>query len=175
MNKNIPYYLFAVLVFILMKLIYTGLDTSDLLFILKPTNTIIAILTNTGSELRTDSGYYNEQLNILIDRSCSGFNFWIICFSMLAFSIIPVMKTPGHKIAAIILLIPMCYLLTIFVNTSRILVSLQIGSTGSLNVINSKDYHQAQGVFVYFFFLVSIYLAFNFLLTKYTTRHAKPA
>jgi hypothetical protein len=40
-------------------------------------------LTGSHSVYISDKGYYHDNLNILIEKSCSGFNFLLLCFCML--------------------------------------------------------------------------------------------
>lgn len=84
-SKNVPYYLTAVGLFILLKFAFTLADNEDLFFLLKPTDILVGLLTGSRSVYLQDSGYFHEQLNILIDKSCSGFNFWALCFLLFTY------------------------------------------------------------------------------------------
>ena len=100
-NKNIPYYLVAVGLFILLKFGYTVADNNDLAFLLKPTNKLVGVLTGSHSVYLANNGYYYEKLNILIEKSCSGFNFWLLCFLLFTYLLIKYLDKPLHKIIAI--------------------------------------------------------------------------
>ena len=125
-NKNIPYYLTAVGLFILLKFGFTLAENNDLTFLIKPTNKLVGLLTGSKSVFISDSGYFNEHLNIIIDKSCSGFNFWILCFLLLTFLTVKYFGKTLNKILTIPSALIGAYLLTIFVNTSRIFASIVV-------------------------------------------------
>ncbi len=167
-NKNNPYYLITISIFILLKFIYTLSTTNHLIFILKPTSALIGLITNSKGEFITESGYLHQKLAILINKSCSGFNFWILCFTMLAFLTFQFLEKKIYKIIALPILLFMTYILTVSVNTSRILFSIFIDNTikNMTGYTKTNWLHQAEGVFIYLSFLIIIYLCFNFILKK---------
>lgn len=173
-NRNIPYYFTAIAVFILLKFAYTLADNTDLYFLLKPTDKIIEVITNSNSIYVNDGGYFHDKLNIVIDKSCSGFNFWILCFIMLAFTIIKFLQDRNRKIAALPITLFAAYIFTIFANTSRILFAVFIRGSGAKPADGHiSRLHQAEGTFVYLFFLIIFYLGVNFTLTGLTRHNAK--
>ena len=161
-NKNILYYSVVTGVFILLKLSFIYASNSDLVFLLKPTNFLIEFITNSQPQYLESNGYFYQKLNILIDKSCSGYNFWLVSYVMLAFLAISVLKNRTHKTIAIPLFLLITYLLTIFVNSSRILISVVLRDS-ELIIIDEKPVwlHQLEGSFVYLFFLICIYLIFE--------------
>lgn len=163
-QKNIPYYLTGIGVFLMLKIIFIFADNNDLLFLLQPTNYLIEFITNTHSQYLESYGYFNKSLNILIDKSCSGFNFLILSYIMLVFLAISRFKNAKFKLAILPLFLLISCFLTIFINSSRILVSVVIRDS-ELNIIDNKLswLHQLEGSFVYFFFLIIIYMSFEFL------------
>ncbi len=166
-NINIPYYVILIIIFILLKFIYTSLETNDLLFLLKPTSQVIEMLTNSDSQFISEEGYFNQKLNILINKSCSGVNFWLLCFVMLSFLAIKYYKKRSIKLISIPVILFASYLLTIFVNSSRILFSIFIHKLKIPIIEHQKDWtHQAEGTFVYLSFLIIFYLTFEFYLIK---------
>jgi len=167
-TKNSPYYLITISIFILLKFIYTLSNTNYLIFILKPTSTLIELVTNSKGEFVTESGYLHKKLTILINKSCSGFNFWLLCFTMLAFLAFQFLERRIHKIVVLPILLFSTYVLTIGVNTSRILFSIFIDNTikNMTGYTKTNWLHQAEGVFIYLSFLIIIYLCFNFILKK---------
>lgn len=164
----------AIVIFILLKFYYTIADNEDLILLLAPTSKIISLVTNTSSEFLLDSGYFFEKLNIVIDKSCSGFNFLILCFIMLTFSGIKFFKSRNKKILLMLILLFTSYFLTIFVNTSRIMFSVFSRNYGANFIDNQIDWlHQAEGTFIYLSFLIIIYLAFNLVIKKITHSNEK--
>lgn len=164
-NKNIPYFLIAVGLFILLKISFTVADNNDLIFLLKPTNMIVGLLTGSDSTYLSDNGYYHDKLNILIDKSCSGFNFWILCFLLFAYLTIKYFDNPLHKIQAIPIALFGAYLLTIFVNTSRIFVSVTIQAQTKHIFMNQQHLiHEAIGIITNLTFLILAYFLIEKLL-----------
>lgn len=169
-SKNTFYHLFAFTFFIGSKFAYSFANNDMVSFLTRPTNTIISFITNKASTYNSESGFYYASLNIVIDKSCSGFNFWMLLFLLLFFSILKFTKSKEIKVLLLPATLLVSYLLTLFVNTSRILVSLFIEKNTSL------DYnwlHQAEGVFIYLSFLILFYISLNYLQTKFINNYEK--
>jgi exosortase K len=167
-NKNIPYYLTAVGLFILLKFGFTFADNDNLTFLLKPTDKLVGFLTGSHSVYLTDKGFYHDKLNILIDKSCSGFNFWILSFLVFTYLIVKYFDKPFYKILTISTVLFGVYLLTIFVNTSRIFVSV-IVQNQTKNIFANQQHliHEAVGIITNLTFLVlTYYLIEKFLIHR---------
>jgi exosortase K len=173
-QKNLPFYLICILVFVLLKFGYTRAEPQELKILIAPTSEVVEVLTSSGSRFISDSGYFNQKLNIIIDKSCSGFNFMILCFLCLSFTAIKHLRTNLQKLLAIFFLLMASWFITIFVNASRIILSVFIHFFGMSGSLSQESWmHQAEGVFVYLFFLISIQLVFNHFLNKISSKHAK--
>ena len=158
-TKNIPYYLSASVIFILLKFLFSHMSSDELLFLLQPTNYIVEVMSNTESQYVSQQGFYNNRLNILINKSCSGFNFLLMCYLMLIFLIVGKLKNRLHKTISLPILLLLSYLLTLFSNSSRIMMSIMVRDIRlEFSIINTSWLHQLQGSFVYLFFLIIIYL-----------------
>jgi len=164
-NKNILYYLTAVGLFILLKFGYTIADNSDLTFLIKPTDKLVGLLTGSHSIYLSESGYYHEHLNIIIDKSCSGFNFWILCFLLFTYLTVKYSDKTLNKILTIPTALIGAYLLTIFVNTSRIFASIVL-QTQTKNIILNHQHilHEAIGIITNLTFLILAYVLIEKLL-----------
>jgi len=174
--KNIPFYLICILIFLVLKFGYTRATHSYLKLLLAPTSKIVEIATGSDAQFIEDGGYFNQKLNIIIDKSCSGFNYLILCFISLSFTAFKYLKTNLQKLLAIFFLLIFSWFITIFVNASRILFSVFIHKQQFIENIKQADWmHQAEGVFVYLFFLISIHLIFNYLLNKTSKKNAQPS
>jgi exosortase K len=164
-SKNVPYYLTAVGLFILLKFAFTLADNEDLFFLLKPTDILVGLLTGSRSVYLQDSGYFHEQLNILIDKSCSGFNFWALCFLLFTYLTVRHFDKTTGKILTIPTSLIGAYLLTLFVNTSRIFVSIIVqGQTNNILLNRQPIIHEAIGIITYLSFLILAYLLIDYLL-----------
>ena len=169
-NKNIPYYLTTVALFILLKFGYTLADNENLIFLLKPTNRIVGLLTDSHPVYFSDTGYYHGNLNILIEKSCSGFNFLLLCFCMLTFLFLKYAKKAFFKFLCIPAALLAAYFFTIFVNASRIFVSIIMQQQAN-NFLPNRPHlilHEIVGVITNLTFLILIYIVSEkFLTNKY--------
>jgi len=167
MQKNIIYYLLAVIVFVILKMAFTWADNNDLAFLLGPTDNLVGLVTNSASHIIDDGSYYHKELNILIDKSCSGFSFLLMCFLMLSFMSIKAASERHYKILIIPFVLVLSYVIAIFVNSSRILFSVLINESSFPVVSGNYSWlHQAEGAFVYLFFLIVIYMSYEKLTSK---------
>ena len=167
LKKNIPYYVVAILLFVLLKFGYTLADYNDLAFLLKPTAKLVELLTGSQPVYLSDNGYFYDQLNILIGKSCSGFNFWILSF--LVFSYLGLKYFDKHLLK--ILMLPtalVCaYLLTVLSNTSRIFASVVVRNQ-TIIIFPDKQYliHEIVGIITNLTFLILTYCLIEFLLKR---------
>ncbi|NJN77181.1 MAG: exosortase K [Saprospiraceae bacterium] len=153
MNKQnqLPYYGFIIAVFVISKLIYKNLGNQELLVFIAPVSNFVSLFINSTVSFTIENGYYLSPLNILIDKSCSGFNFWLISFVVIGFTVVTHVEVQKTKIILLISALFAAYLLTIIANTSRIISILKMND---LFPILDKEYdwiHTAQGTFVYLF------------------------
>ncbi|WP_367268551.1 exosortase K [uncultured Pedobacter sp.] len=169
------YYLFGILLFVCFKLAYITMDAEKLSFILSPTDYFVSKSTNSNSRWIEHLGYYHQDLNITIEKSCSGFNFFSLSFLITYCLSISYLKRFKLKWITLPGSLLFSWILTIFVNTSRISSSIFIAN--SINI--PKQYqplvHQAEGTFIYLFFLILTYKLINHLLKTYAVHYEKPA
>lgn len=164
-NKNLPYYFLAVVLFILLKFSFTHANNNDLTFLIKPTDKLVGLLTGSQSIFISDKGYFHEKLNIIIDKSCSGFNFWILCFLLLTYLTIKHFNRVLSKIIIIPIALIIAYLLTIFVNTSRIFASIVVQAQTKKVLLNQQNLiHEIIGITTNLTFLIVAYLLIGKLL-----------
>jgi len=165
--KNIPYYLITVGIFILFKFGFTYAVNDNLTFLLKPTDKLVGLLTGSNSVYISDKGYFYNQLNIVIDKSCAGFNFWVLSFLMLTFLGLKYFDSNIKKTLTILLSLIGAYLLTVFVNTSRIFASIVIQNQMSNIFVNQKHIiHETIGIVTNLSFLILTYFIINRVLIK---------
>lgn len=155
----------------MMKVLYTQTSSDDLIFLLYPTDQLVCILKGSHSSYIPNSGYFHIDLNILIEKSCAGFNFFILFFLI---SYITCLKHISHSNRRWSLL-PICllisYLLTIAVNASRIITAIALKS--KFNFIEISSSHQIQGTFIYLFFLLLFYSILKYYLNKRVLKNEK--
>lgn len=174
-KNNYFYYATILSVFMLLKHIYTLTDNSDLKFLLVPTNALVKLVTGSVPAYTDQRGFYYGNLAIVIEKSCSGYNFWIICFVMLSCSSLPFFSSHSAKIATVAAMLPACWLLTVFANASRILTALLVKGMFPGSSRQFPWLHQAEGIFIYLSLLITFYTTAHYLFTKTTYKNAKPA
>lgn len=167
-NNNLFYYLTVIGLFILLKICYTIADNDCLIFLLEPTDKLVGLLTSSKSVYLSDKGYYYENLNIIIEKSCSGFNFWLLCFCMLTFLLLKYFGKTIYKILIIPVSLVAAYILTILVNTSRIFSSIIIQNQINSFLSNKSGLllHQSIGIVTNLSFLILIYYLLEQFLNK---------
>ncbi|MGM5631492.1 exosortase K [Apibacter raozihei] len=166
-HRNFTHYLIVLIIITILKLIYKYSEMDDLHFLLEPTSKIVGFLNNSSSIFIKDAGYYHESLNIIINKSCSGFNFLILCFAIHIFSIIPLLYTAQQRVYAFFILFVGSYFLTIVINSCRIVLIILLNKLLVAYGFSINWMHQAAGTFVYLFFLIVIYLTFNHLIARF--------
>jgi len=166
LSRSSAYYFLTFGVFIILKFTYTLADTNHLKFLLSPINRILKLITGAHSRFIIDRGFYFDQFNVIIDKSCSGFNFLLICFLMLSFVSLKYFEKRGNKVLAMIFSLLGAYVLTILVNSSRIF-SLIIIHNQSIALAGNPIVHESIGILTNLTFLILTYLVVNYLLTKH--------
>lgn len=154
--------------FVALKLIYSFLDTNQLLFLLKPTSIGVSVFTGAASVFKDGVGYFYPQLNIVINKSCSGYTFWLLCFLMTTFVLIQTDKI--HKLLTIPFALFLSFWVTILANVSRICgyIWLMRRGVGEHFDANNTWLHESEGVFVYLSFLIIFYFTLNTIINKLT-------
>lgn len=166
-SSNLFYYLSAAALFIVLKFAFTIASVDDLLFLLKPTNSFVALLADSPSVYLDNRGYFHQSLNIVIDKSCAGFNFWLLSFLVFVYLFLNHISRAWHKFFVLPTALFLGYLLTIFVNSSRIYASIIIQNQTKFIQINQDYLHEAIGIITNLSFLIlAYYLTEKFLIYK---------
>jgi exosortase K len=173
--RNLPYYLAIAGLFVLFKTAYTNFTTQSLQFLLVPVNKLIGIISGHAYTYLPGQGYYYPGLNMIIEKSCAGFSFMLICFVMLAFLLVSRSHRHVYKLTAIPVALLFAYVCAVFTNVSRIVISvfvLQHG--GQYASIHYSRLHQVQGIFIYLVSLIAVYLFVTHLI-KHTNLNEQSA
>lgn len=125
------------------------------LLFLKPTAYLVHLIFGITFDYVKDIGFINQRLGIVIGKSCSGINYFIIMFLML----LVLFSHKKRKVRWFISYLGLSYIVTIIANGSRIILSILFMK---LNILNAKIYerlmHEIIGIVVYFIFLLAVYL-----------------
>lgn len=160
-------YLSVALITLCLRFLYTYTSTPSLDFLLKPTACLVAILTNTSFVYSPEMGYHFVKLHIFIERSCSGYNFWLCSFVV---SCLVFIKKPGLTFGSMLGLVlgalPLSYLLTILANASRIQCAMFAHAIFKNHFFSGEVLHQFVGAWVYLCVLVAYYIALDYLMCR---------
>ena len=172
-DKNMPYYLAAAAVFVLLKFAFAAAGTEDLVFLLAPTDKLTGWLTGSRSVFFSERGFYHGTLNVLIGKSCSGYNFLVLCFLCFYYLAVKYFDKPLYKVLALAVSLTGAYLLTIFVNTSRIFASIVVqNQTKNIFPYHRQLVHETVGIITSLSFLIlAYYLTEKFF--EYRRRYAQ--
>ncbi len=163
----LPYYIAIGFVSATMKYLVRFADIGLLRFLLKPTDILVGLFTASKSVYIKGVGYRHEELNVVIDRSCAGFNLWVIAFIMFAYLAVKHFVGITHRTFGIALSLVAAFFLTIFTNASRIFASITFQPIATRILPLSKDIvHEAIGVTVNLSFLILTYIITDKLLTN---------
>jgi exosortase K len=168
--KQIDFLLYGVVVGLALatKLFFSTSTLDQLQFVLGPVSLLVKSITAAGFSYVSESGYQMNNSQIVIDKSCSGINFFIIASCMAAFLIIPTMKNQKNKLTGMGASILGSFIVTIFVNAFRISTAISfLRHLGSEHFLNSKTGHHVQGIIFYFSFLIFYYLLLSNVIKKY--------
>jgi exosortase K len=175
MAGHSEYYLTTAGIFVLLKVGFKFAACKDLTFLLKPVDKLVGLLTGSHSVFIEDAGFFHEKLNIVIGKYCSGFNFWVLCFLVFAYLALKYFNKRLQKILNIPIALIFAYLLTIFVNTSRIIASVVVQNHVKKYLpIPHSIIHEAIGIITELSFLVLAYYLAEYFL-KQRGYNAKPA
>jgi exosortase K len=172
-NRNLPCYILTAGIFFLLKLYYTSTDNHALAFLLSPTNKLVALLTGSATVPLATGGFYYPEQNVCIEKSCAGFNFWMLSFALLTYLVTLYETRASRKYLSIPAMLATTYLLTLLVNTSRIYVSIIVRYQAKrLPASQQHLIHESIGIFIHLGFLVIVYYLAEKLL-NHQQQHAK--
>jgi exosortase K len=146
-----------------LKYHYSHSSSDDLAWILAPTSYLVQMTGDMTFIKEVNTGYVNNERDIIIAPSCSGVNFMIIVFCLSAYTGLKRIKSTPMQIMWITGSILTSYIYTLLVNTFRISLSIYSIKTEFLQAWFSREtVHLFEGVLVYFIFL----LIYNHLLNR---------
>lgn len=152
-----------------LKLFYSTAGVNDLTWVLSPTAFFVELTTAETFRFESGAGYMNADNSFLIAAPCSGVNFLITAFLLLAFGKLWKCRHTGIRWASIPVFFAVAYLTTIVANTTRIAVSLRRLRMEPADTVwaNPEQLHRFEGIFVYFGFLLLL-----FILSEHADRDA---
>jgi exosortase K len=142
-----------------LKFYYSTASVNGLRWILAPTTSLVELINGERFTFESNAGYMSGDHSFIIAAACSGVNFLITAFLMLA-----VMKLWKSRTTAISwMFIPssavIAYLATIIANTVRIATAMRFRRMDPETVwLNPDQLHRFEGIFIYFGFLLLLFI-----------------
>lgn len=138
-----------------LKYHYSTASVNQLRWILAPTTFLVELVTGTDFRFEPYAGYLSDDRTFLIAISCSGVNFLIIAFVVLALG----RRCRGQmewRFLPIALFI--AYLSTLIANTVRIVLAIYLQRADlEIGGLTYDEMHRIEGVVIYFGSLVVLY------------------
>ena len=149
-----------------LKYWYRTASVEDLGFVLRPVVTLVGLISGEGWTFSSEEGYFFPTLHVMIDRSCSGVNFFVITAATFAFIVLK--NAYGGCARPLLALVSAiaAYALTILANTGRILVMIRLDH---MQIHPSPRVHEAIGAFFFLFALLLATLALDRSLSRHHT------
>ena len=147
------------LVAFIFKYHYSTASVNGLKWILAPTAFLVELVSGVPFVFESHAGYMKADNTFLIAASCSGVNFLIISFLVLAIGEIWRRRDGNIGWSFIPVSMIAAYLTTIVANTARIDLALRTRQMdlGS-DWLNPEEIHRLEGIVVYFGFLLLLFV-----------------
>ncbi|HEX6124127.1 MAG TPA: exosortase K, partial [Pyrinomonadaceae bacterium] len=140
-----------------LKYFYSTASVDDLRWILAPTAFLVEFITDVQFRFESQAGYLSEDRTFLIAQPCSGVNFLIIAFLVLAIGNLRRAWPQSVRWRSIPVAAAGAYVATLAANTTRIVVALKM--RGLDFGYDYDDVHRVEGIIIYFGFLLLLFLA----------------
>lgn len=145
-----------------LKSYYSKATAEELDWILRPTALLVQYLSGLDFTAQAGHGFVNFKKNVVIAPACSGVNFLIIAFSLCTFSFLHRIQSLGNKTLWFFSSLGITYLLTLVVNTFRIILSLHLFEADIYSgIITVERVHRIEGIGVYFLSICTLYSTVN--------------
>jgi len=142
-----------------LKAFYSRADVDALHWILAPTVWLVKMVSGVAFELEPHHGYLSRERCFLIAPACAGVNFLIVAFVSLCLGLVHTCSNAGSRAALVVCGAAAAYATTLLANAARIALALQLQATGTVGPLTPARLHCAEGVAVYFLFLLVLYSA----------------
>ncbi|HEX7755398.1 MAG TPA: exosortase K [Niabella sp.] len=153
--------------FVCLKLFYKLSTTDDLYFLLGPVSWVIKMITGYAAMYVPGKGFFFRADRIIINKSCSGFSFMLICLTLTVLLLVKYSRNEVLFLKRLVTGIGISYLFTLLVNSARILTLLWIKKTAfCTSRIAAGPLHELLGAFIYLLYLTTAYLISDHYLRK---------
>ncbi|WP_298514034.1 exosortase K [uncultured Kordia sp.] len=150
---------------IVLKALYSIVSLAMLKWFLYPMIPVIELFTYSNFEWIPELGF-SAPSGIIIEKSCAGGNFFIICFAFLCFKLCKFQRITDTLVRMIFLGI-CSYFIMIIANTARIISAIKLADwEWTHTIIDPKTAHFVLGSILYIFTLLFLN---HFISSKHVT------
>ncbi|WP_291722125.1 exosortase K [Bernardetia sp.] len=153
------------------KWIFTNLDVEYSVWLLKPTTLWVEQITGFDFDFLKGEGYVCTQIEpiTIIDKSCSGLNFWLMAFLVGGFLLHKKVTDVWRFFYAFLVSFFLAWCVTIIANTGRIVISIKFLSLLEPHIEYAQS-HLLLGIFIYLTMLILYYVILNYALKKWFSK-----
>jgi len=161
LNNGIYYFVILLTAWGL-KYHYSCAGSEELAWILAPTAGLVEFVSGIQFTNEAHSGFVSQEYGVIIAPACAGINFLIVAFCMAAYGGMHVFKRLRSKLIWLGFNFLNAYLLTVCVNTLRIIASIySYHAHIQWGWLTGPRIHRLEGIVIYFFFLSLFYMIIN--------------
>jgi exosortase K len=153
-----------------LKLFYSTASADELRWILAPTTALVELFSGARFVFESHAGYISRERGFLIANSCSGVNFLITAFLMLAIKKLLERRSNNISWMFIPTAAAVAYSTTLVANTTRIVIALRLRQTPTFSPwLNPEQLHRFEGVIIYFGFLLLLFVISEKMMPEKTS------
>jgi len=168
-------YLSTALVTIGVKQHYSHATVADLAWILAPTATVVGWLRRQPLVLDASLGWMAPDGSFVIAPACAGINFLIVAFTVSVVGFVDRFRSARQRGAWFVAVSCAAYLLTIAVNTLRIIIAISLYATDvDTGWLTPERLHRLAGSAIYLAALWAIWIALDHLAARWVIQHPQP-
>ena len=132
-----------------LKLSYSRAAAEDLAWILGPTARAVGWLRGETLALSPGAGWMAPDGSYVIAPACAGVNFMILVLTVAVIGFAHRLRSPGQRLSWWIGSLLGAYILTIAVNTLRILAAVELYKVGPVTWLTREQEHRLLGTVLY--------------------------
>jgi len=157
-----------------LKSYYSTATADDLLWILRPTTTLVELLSGQRFEFESYAGYESSDRRFVIAVPCAGVNFLITAFLMLGLRRLWSERFRAISWRFIPLAGLLAYVATLVANTTRIWLALELRAHAvAISGLTNNQLHRLEGIVVYFTFLLLLFVLMERFESPWPVRFAR--
>ena len=158
-QRNLPFYLLALLLMVGLKIHYSRAASNDLVWILGPTAAVVEWLGGGDFYREIHAGYLRQDGAFLIAPACAGVNFLIMVFGTTVWTGLPRFRNWRAKLGWLVTVAAAAYLTTVGVNALRIRAAIALAGADLHGAwLTPQRVHRLAGMVVFLPALCLFYL-----------------